>query len=106
MTIEYSDDEIPNFEQYNDQEKIEVLLERNKELQEALRKQIEFKTAKELPKEIWLHAVNAPFLFASLAKCIQHANKTMRLTDAEQEQRKIFLNFTEEGQVLGARLEE
>lgn len=87
------------------EEELEILQEEKRELQEALRKEIEFKTASELPKQtqkldIWIPAIDALNLFMSINEARRWA------IDHNDPWRKLLFEIDEYGRVKTAKLED
>jgi hypothetical protein len=82
-----------------------ILKQEKKELQEALRKEIEFKTASEFSKQaqkldIWIPAIDALNLFMSINEARRWA------IDHNDPWRKLLFDIDEYGRVKSAKLED
>lgn len=87
------------------EEELEILKEEKRELQEALRKEIEFKTASELPRQtqkldIWIPAIDAINLFMAINQARRWA------IDHNDPWRKLIFEIDEYGRVKTANLED
>lgn len=80
-----------------------LLKEEKRELQEALRKEIEFKTATELPRtqvlDIWIPAIEAIKLFVPLNQARRQA------IDHNDPWHRLIFKIAEDGHVQDAKLE-
>jgi hypothetical protein len=97
------------------EERLEAANVRIKELEEALRKEIEFKKASQLPESvkapnpagIWIKASNVLPLFVALRKAVDHANREPKWEVEKQQARKVLIEFeANSGEVKGAYLEQ
>lgn len=83
------------------EELLEAARERIKELEEALRKEIHFRTATDIhDMQIWIPAIDALHLFVPLNKARRHA------IDNNDPWRKLIFTVTNEGRITDANLEE
>lgn len=88
-------------EEFTVEELLEAARDRIKELEEALRKEIHFRTATDVhDKEIWIPAIDALHLFVPLNKARRHA------IDNNDPWHKVIFTVTNEGRITDANLEE